>query len=181
VDESAREGVTQRAEFRPLSKSESQTAPLDWSDSIALFYLSLLGFPCAVVVWLLIERGRSSRARNSGDRNAARALKNAKRALGLIGRATDKNLRDRAKSAKGAALEYLVQRTQDSLLGLAYDELAVELQKRGVSPAVTGKFVELMETFDYESFSGVVSGTGFEPQLDELVNLLGQLESELNS
>jgi hypothetical protein len=109
MDESGRERVTQRAEFRPLSKSESQTPPLDWSDSIALFYLSLLGFPCAVVVWLLIERGRSSRARNSGDRNAARALKNAKRALGLIGRATDKNLRDRAKSAKGAALEYLVQ------------------------------------------------------------------------
>jgi hypothetical protein len=64
---------------------------------------------------------------------------------------------------------------------LVYDEFAVELQKRGVSPVVTGKFVELMETFDYESFSGVVSGTGFEPQLDELVNLLGQLESELNS
>ena len=181
VETPGRDRIVQRAEFRPLNKSEVETAPLDWSDSIALFYLSLFGFPCAVVLWLLIERGRSSRARNSGNRNAARAFKHAKLALGVIGRETDKSLRVRAKSAKGVALEYLVQRTQESLLGLAYDELAVELQKRGVSPAATGKFVELMETFDYESFSGVVSGSGFEPQLDELLTLLGQLESELST
>ncbi len=168
-----------RAQYRPLSKSQSDTAPLDWSDSIAIFYLSFLGFPCCVGVLIMIERARFSRARNSGDRSAVRALKTAKLSLGVIGRETHESLRDRAKSAKNVGLEYLTRRTQAALLGLAYDELAVELEKRGASTRSTRKFVELMETFDYESFSGVVSGTGFEPQLDELVALLGQLESEL--
>lgn len=167
------------AKFRPLSQSTHDTPPLDGSDSIILFYLSLFGFPFGVGVWMLLERTRFSRERSAGDRGAARALKNAKTQLAVIGREHQKNLRERAKSAKRVTLDYLALRTQSSVLGLAYDDLALDLQRRGASPQSTHKLVELMETFDYESFSGVVSGTGFESQLDELLVVLGHLESEL--
>ena len=166
-------------QFRPLSQSTHDTPPLGVADSINLFYLSLFGFPFGVGIWILLERARFSRQRNAGDRSAARSLKNAKSQLAEIGRQNQNSLRERAKSAKRVALDYLAQRTQSSVLGLAYDDLAIELQRRGASPQSTRKFVELMETFDYESFSGVVSGPDFEPQLDELLVVLGHLESEL--
>jgi hypothetical protein len=166
-------------DFRPLSQSTHDTPPLGGTDSITLFYVSLFGFPFAVGLWMLLERARFFRQRNSGDRSAARSLKNAKSQLADLGRQNQSSLRERAKSAKRVALDYLALRTQSSVLGLAYDDLAIELQRRGASPQSTRKFVELMETFDYESFSGVVSGTDFEPQLDELLVVLEHLESEL--
>ena len=88
-------------------------------------------------------------------------------------------MRARAKTARRIGLDYLEQRTQAALMGLAYDELAKELVTRGANTAHMRRFVELMETFDYEAFSGVVSGIGFEQQLDDLAGLLKALNEEV--
>ncbi|MGB0647241.1 MAG: BatD family protein, partial [Bradymonadia bacterium] len=166
-------------EFRPLSKTNDVISSKTWLDSMALFYAFFLGFPFMVLAWLLIERRRRTRERTSGYRSAVKAFKIAKAATHDLSRAPDLDVRERAKTAKSIVLEYLNTRTQSQLGGLAYDDLAVELGRRGASTAATGKLVELMETFDYEHFSGMVSGAHFEPQLDELITLLDRLEEEL--
>ena len=132
-----------------------------------------------VLLWLLVESRRRTHERTSGHRSAAKAFRVAKAATNDLSRATHLGVRERAKTAKTIMLAYLNTRTQSQLGGLAYDDLAIELGRLGVSKIVTSRLVELMETFDYEHFSGMVSGAHFEPQLDELIALLEKLEGEL--
>ena len=170
---------TAKLEFRPLSQRDDVIRSETWLDSMALFYAFFLGFPLMVLLWLLVESRRRTHERTSGHRSAAKAFRVAKAATNDLSRATHLGVRERAKTAKTIMLAYLNTRTQSQLGGLAYDDLAIELGRLGVSKIVTSRLVELMETFDYEHFSGMVSGAHFEPQLDELIALLEKLEGEL--
>ena len=59
------------------------------------------------------------------------------------------------------------------------DELVGELAKLGADRADLSRFVELMETLDYESFSGTISGSTFEQQVTDVEHVLERFDTSL--
>ena len=168
-----------RKGFRPLNRSPKVVEESHWMGNIGVFYGFAFGLPSLLGLLALVRRRRRLLERTQGSRSAAKALKAAKNSLEALRTDSAVSLKDKAKAAKGVSLRYLEQRTQLNLMGFAYDELASELEKIGVSGDDLRRFVELLETLDYESFSGNLSGSSFETQVDELGRLLQRFETAL--
>ena len=87
--------------------------------------------------------------RTSQSRQANVALKAAKNMLSKSVKSND-GLMEKAEVIKEISLVFVDQRTQRSMRGLAYDDLAEQLRSLGGHESVS-QFVEVLETLDYES------------------------------
>lgn len=165
--------------FRPLSRTYERQQGSHWLGNMTVFYGFAFGLPSLLGMVLLLRRRRSHLDATRGDRSAAAALKSAHTALNDLKIENAVDLKEKAKRTKQIALRYLEQRTQRNLMGFAYDELASELATSGIKRKTLSRFIELLETLDYESFSGTLSGGSFEAQANEILSILSEFERSM--
>ena len=85
-------------------------------------------------------------------------------------------LMEKAEAIKQTSLVFVDQRTQRSMRGLAYDDLAEQL---GLSEAGVSQLVELLETLDYERFSGQLNNASILQFAERITQILTELDNEL--
>ena len=115
--------------------------------------------------------------RTSQSRQANGALKAAKNMLSKSVRSND-GLMETAEAIKLTSLVFVDQRTQRSMRGLAYDDLAEQLRALGGHESVS-QLVELLETLDYERFSGQLNNASILQFAERITQILTELDNEL--
>ena len=115
--------------------------------------------------------------RTSKSRQANVALKAAKNMLSKSVKSND-GLMEKAEAIKQTSLVFVDQRTQRSMRGLAYDDLAEQLRSLGGHESVS-HLVELLETLDYERFSGHLNDASILQFAEKITQILTELDHEL--
>ena len=145
--------------------------------SISVFFGLCASVPFGWLMMGLFFRRQRLLARTSQSRRAHGALKSAKNMLSKIVKAKQ-DLNAKAEEIKQIALVFADQRTQRSMRGLAYDDLAEQLRALGGRESVS-KLVELLEALDYERFSGQLNDASLLQFAERMNQILNNLDNEL--
>lgn len=122
----------------------------------------LLAVALQPAAWWMHRRGGLSSLSPGGGRGRAR-----RRALSDIARAgaTDRDAARASSVAAGAIQRFLGERLGVPARGLTYDEMAVELERRGVGPELRGELRALLELCDLGRFAPEAGSPGASGEL----------------